>query len=65
MKTKLVIDILAKECPRIFVQVEYTKDGEAARHQFTLPTDIPELNRAKESARNASDVSHKFGLFAV
>lgn len=48
-----------KPCFTLLVcfQNAYTKAGEEMRHDFTLPVDTPEMNRAKESAKNASDVS--------
>ena len=39
-------------------QIEYVKDGDAIRHHFTLPADIPELKLAKQSTKNASDVNN-------
>nr|CAB3264277.1 nebulin [Phallusia mammillata] len=38
---------------------EYTKTGDEIRHHFTMPVDTPELTRAKESSKNASDLIYK------
>jgi len=39
-------------------QVEYHKDAEKILHHHNLPVDYPEFVRAKETAKNASDVSN-------
>ena len=42
----------------ILRQVDYQKDAEKTMHRHNLPLDYPEFIRAKESAKNASDVSN-------
>ena len=44
------------------IQAEYQKDAEKMMHHHNLPLDYPEFVRAKESAKNASDVSKSFRL---
>jgi len=39
------------------LQALYQKDAEKMMHHHNLPLDYPEFVRAKESAKNASDVS--------
>jgi len=41
-----------------YFQVDYQKDAARLMTQHSLPADAPEFIRAKEVAKNASDVSH-------
>ncbi|XP_077966510.1 uncharacterized protein LOC120341950 isoform X3 [Styela clava] len=49
----------AEKVSKLTSKKVYTKDGDELRHQFTMPVDTPELNRAKEAAKNASDLIYK------
>nr|XP_026693118.1 nebulin [Ciona intestinalis] len=50
--------IQAKENTKLASKSEYVKAGESILHQYTMPLDTPELNRAKQSAINASDLEY-------
>lgn len=41
-------------------QKEYVKKGEEIQHNYTMPEDMMELSRAKQSTQNASDVSYTY-----
>ena len=43
-------------------QTEYQKDAEKEMHHHNIPVDYPEFIRAKETAKNASDVKHSLLL---
>ena len=45
---------------KLLLQAEYQRDAEKMMHHHSLPLDYPEFVRAKESAKNASDVSKSF-----
>ena len=40
-----------------FFQAEYKKDAAKSRQDYTLPADAPQFAKAKEVAKNTSDVS--------
>ena len=40
----------------MFLQINYVKDADTMMHQHNLPLDYPEFLRAKENAKNASNV---------
>lgn len=41
-------------------QIDYVKDAEKIKHHHNLPLDYPEFVRAKENAKNASQVIYLF-----
>lgn len=42
---------------------EYQKEAKKQSHHHNLPVDYPEFTRAKENAKNASDVRYPFIAF--
>nr|XP_039266500.1 nebulin-like isoform X9 [Styela clava] len=49
----------AKEVSRLTSKSEYVKDAEKIMHTHNIPLDYPEFVRAKENAKNASDLIYK------
>ena len=55
-----ILHFFYKMC--LVLQAEYQKDAEKMMHHHNLPLDYPEFVRAKETAKNASDVSAEYTL---